>query len=135
MAKKRTTIDTTPATQPLSSLGDLLRQRGVAAATRHTVEPAAAPPAIVADGQPDLSHSGKLVLRRERKGHGGKTVTAIDAPPLSPSQLEAVARHLRKALGCGARVDQGRVIVQGDLIDPVERWLKAQGARQVVRGN
>jgi translation initiation factor 1 len=128
MAKKRAPIE--PVTASLSSLGDLLRQRGVAVDDAPAHQPQEAPlPSL------ELSPTQKIVLRRERKGHGGKTVTIVERVELDGDQLEELARRLRKALGTGARVDGGRVIVQGDVGDAAEAWLRAQGVRRVTRGN
>jgi translation initiation factor 1 (eIF-1/SUI1) len=35
-------------------------------------------------------------------------------------------------MGTGARVEEGRVIVQGDLRDRVAEWLQKQGAKRVI---
>jgi translation initiation factor 1 len=113
-----------------------LREGGLAVSPE--TSPVAAPPPSpkpVEDGAPDLSRSGQLVVRRERKGHGGKTVTVIDGLKLSVPQLETAARLLRKALGCGSRVDDGRIVLQGDLTSAAEAWLRARGASRVTRGN
>jgi translation initiation factor 1 len=135
MAKKKL-----PLVQPDSptwpSFGDALRARGVSVGTE-TSSAQAPPPArgTADDGAPDLSRSGKIVVRRERKGHGGKTVTVIDGLKLGGAQLESVARILRKALGCGSRVEDGRLVVQGDLATAVATWLGAHGAARVIVGN
>jgi translation initiation factor 1 (eIF-1/SUI1) len=42
---------------------------------------------------------------------------------------------MRRALGCGASVDEGCIVVQGDLVTRVERWLLEHGAPKVVVGN
>jgi translation initiation factor 1 len=134
MAKKRLEIAPTQA-PALSTLGDALRARGVSV-TRAAPAAAAPPAPSPADsGAPRLSNAGKVVLRRERKGHGGKTVTIIEGLGLSPVQLEAVARRMRQALGCGSRVDGTRVVLQGDLASAAEPWLRAHGATRVVQGN
>ena len=78
---------------------------------------------------------GKLVVRRERKGHGGKTATVVAGLDLPARDLERLARALRRALGCGASVDGDRLVVQGDQAPRVQAWLAAQGARRVVLGN
>jgi translation initiation factor 1 len=75
------------------------------------------------------------VLRRERKGHGGKTVTVVEGFRLPPSALEKIARELKRALGCGATIDAGRIVVQGVVGARIEPWLLARGARKVVIGN
>jgi len=112
-----------------------MRQRGlqVAPDAPPTSAPPARPPAEA--GELTLSRTGKIVLRRERKGHGGKTVTVVDGLGLSPAQLETVARRLRKALGCGSRVEGDRLVLQGDLVPAAEAWLRGHGATRVVQGN
>jgi translation initiation factor 1 len=131
MAKKPPP-DPAPA---LASLGDLLRQRGVAVAPP---EPATAPPPAAmapADPKLDLTRVGRIIVRRERKGHGGKTVTVLDGLGLPAKQLEVLARALRKALGCGSWVEDARIVLQGDRPDAAAAWLTRHGARQVARGN
>ncbi|HCP07445.1 MAG TPA: translation initiation factor [Synergistaceae bacterium] len=80
---------------------------------------------------------GKIVLRVQRKGRGGKTVTVLSTPGggLVPASLEPLAKDIRKALGCGARVEDGTVVIQGDNSERAEKWLLQRGARQVVRGS
>ena len=128
---------TTPETTPpgrLGTLGDLLQRRGVAAPAEQPVP--APPPARSADPDvPDLAACGKITLRRERKGHGGKTVTVVAGLRLDPRRLERIARGLRRALGAGATVDGDLVVVQGDLMARVQPWLAAHGARRIVAGN
>jgi len=130
MAKKPVPADPAPA---LGSLGDLLRDRGVSVATPSAAP--APPPPTPAPGGLDLSRAGKLIVRRERKGHGGKTVTVVDGLAGSPAALDALARALRKALGCGSWVEDGRGVLQGDRPDAAAAWLTRNGARQVTRGN
>jgi translation initiation factor 1 len=112
-------------------LGDLLTGAGV------TVSPDTppSPPANPAPTAIDFGGAKKLVVRRERRGRGGKTATVIDGIRVSPSALERIAREIRRALGCGASVEEGRVVVQGDLAPRVERWLVEHGAPKVVVGN
>ena len=131
MAKKPPPADPAPA---LQSFGALLRERGVAVGEAPTT---AAPPAVapVAGDPLDLSAAGALVVRRERKGHGGKTVTVVDGLRLPPARLEALARAMRKALGCGSWTDAGRVALQGDRVEQAAAWLQRHGARRVTRGN
>jgi translation initiation factor 1 len=79
---------------------------------------------------------GRVVLRRQRKGHGGKTVTAIQWPDGAPTQAqrECVASTLRKAFGTAVHTDGDEVLVHGDLVDRVAQWLRDQGAARVVVG-
>jgi translation initiation factor 1 (eIF-1/SUI1) len=124
-----------PANPPasLGTLGDLLARRGVTARTPAAppTPPAATPPPDV----PDLARCGKVVVRRERKGHGGKTATIVAGLGLPGRDLERLARALRRALGCGASVEGDRLLVQGDQAPRVEAWLAAHGACRIVLGN
>ena len=78
----------------------------------------------------------RVVVRRERKGRGGKTVTLVqcldDADAVA---LDALARELRKALGTAAQREETAVAVQGDIADRVADWLKGRGAARIVRGD
>jgi translation initiation factor 1 len=132
--KKQPPVEAHPVAWP--SLADALRARGLSVGADQG-EPDAAPPATnVGKGDAaDLSRSGKIVVRHERKGHGGKTVTIVEGLKLPAAQLELMARTLRKAFGCGARVDDGRVVLQGDLTTAVAGWLRGRGAARVTLGN
>ena len=110
-------------------LGDLLNDAGVKVSPEKPV-PAADTAAAI-----DFGGAKKLVVRRERKGRGGKTATVVEGIRVSPSALERIARELRRALGCGAGVEEGTIVVQGDLVARVERWLVEHGAPKVVVGN
>jgi len=68
----------------------------------------------------------------ERKGRGGKTVTVIAQLQLEQAGLEQVAGDLRRALGCGARVEGAEVVVQGDVRDRARAWLTERGVQRVV---
>ena len=133
MGRSRPTTPETPPPGRLGTLGDLLQRQGVAAPVEQR---APTVPARNADPDvPDLGGCGKITLRRERKGHGGKTATVVAGLRLDARRLERIARALRRALGAGATVDGDLVVVQGDLMARVQAWLTAHGARRVVAGN
>jgi len=75
----------------------------------------------------------KVVVRRERKGHGGKTATVVDG--VLPAQRETLAGEMKKAFGCGARVEGESIVLQGDIADRACTWLEKRGAKKVVRGS
>jgi translation initiation factor 1 len=114
-------------------LGDLLKGAGVNVSDAPKTPPP--PPSGAATAAIDFGGAKKLVVRRERKGRGGKTATVVEGIRVSPSALDRIARELRRALGCGAGVEDGCVVVQGDQADRVERWLVEHGAPKVVIGN
>jgi translation initiation factor 1 len=75
----------------------------------------------------------KVVVARSRKGRGGKTVTMVTG--VRSAARENVCRDLKKALGCGATIEDDAVVVLGDVADRVRAWLEAHGARRIVMGN
>ena len=101
---------------------------------RETPEPSA--PAATPEAEKiDFGGATKIVLRREKKGRGGKTATVVEGIKRPPSALERIARDLRHALGCGASVEDDTIVVQGDMAARIEPWLVARGAKKVVIGN
>lgn len=88
------------------------------------LEASAAEPALV-------TPCGKIVVRRETKGRGGKTVTRISGLP--EALREPYAARMKKALGCGAVVEGEHVLLLGSLVDRAADWLEAEGASRVVR--
>ncbi|MCH9687190.1 MAG: translation initiation factor [Deltaproteobacteria bacterium] len=98
--------------------------------------PSEASEATNAPDDPAVSLRGKkIVVRREKKGRGGKTATMVEGLELPPPQLEMMARQLRKTLGCGAHVEDATLVVGGAQTTRVRDWLVEQGANRVVIGN
>lgn len=79
--------------------------------------------------------TARVDVRRERAGRGGKAVTIVEGPALAGRKLEGYARELSRALGTGARVEAGTLVVQGDQPDRVAAWLAQQGFTNVQRAN
>ena len=77
--------------------------------------------------------SAKIVLSRERKGRGGKTATRVRGLP--ETRLEELATKMKKALGCGATVEEADVILLGDVVERAAKWLRDEGAPRVIEGN
>lgn len=82
------------------------------------------------EGRVDLS-SARLVVRRERAGRGGKTITRIEG--LAPVHREEILARLRKALGCGGTLEGDDLILNGALVDRAAKWLQDSGAKRVSR--
>lgn len=104
--------------------------------------PVAAPAAPPAKGPPcdavardAVARARKVVLRRERKGHGGKVATRIEGIAGSAEERKALCSQLRKAFGCGAATDGDDLLVQGDQVDRLAAWLAARGAARIVIGS
>jgi translation initiation factor 1 len=77
----------------------------------------------------------RILVRRERKGHGGKAVTICEGNGLAGHDVEQLARDAAKALGAGARVEDGALVVQGEQTERLITWLASRGFKSVMRGN
>ena len=125
--KKKTKVDTNGGDSGgFGGLGSLLQASGLEGGGTA----AAAAPAKPA-GKP--RKPGRVVLRREKKGRGGKVVTTLTRHKLDEAAAKALAKRLRKALGCGATVEGDEVVLQGDQRDRAADLLEGEGWK-VVRG-
>ncbi|MFA7364234.1 MAG: translation initiation factor [Aminobacteriaceae bacterium] len=77
---------------------------------------------------------GRVILSRETKGRGGKTVTAVSFREGVPDDPEGLAKQLRTALGCGGALEDGRIILQGDQVERASAWFAAKGVKP-TKGN
>ena len=130
MAKTRRSKPETPPAPVApfnSALAGLASLRDQLPAGDAPIDTPAAATTAVAPAAP-----GKLVVRRERKGRKGKTVTRISG---FGADAAAWARRMKRELGCGGSVEDEEVILAGDLGDRAVRWLESTGASHVVRGS
>ena len=74
---------------------------------------------------------GRVVLRRETAGRGGKSVIVVDgfAAALDQAFLEALGKRLRAACGCGGAVKGRTLELQGDQPARVRAFLVEEGFR------
>ncbi len=72
------------------------------------------------------------VLRLEKKGRGGKTVTVVAGLPRNAGFLAALAAELKRACGTGGTATEEAVEVQGDHRARLRPLLAAKG--WTVRG-
>ena len=93
-------------------------------------EPAAAPPhAAKPPGRPPPA---RAVVRMERAGRGGRTVTVVEKLDLGPRELETWLGELKRALGCGGVIEGGALVLQGDTRERVGAWLEKRGVKKVT---
>lgn len=87
--------------------------------------PASASPAAA------IPKPGRVVLRREKAGRGGKTVIVVDdfAAHFTGDQLEVLARKLQRTCGCGGSVKGRTIELQGDDPGRVRAALETEGFR------
>ena len=79
---------------------------------------------------------GRVAVRREKAGRGGKTVTTLKDFPshITLNTLQAITFELKKTCACGGTL-KGRVVeLQGDVCDRVSAELKLRGYQAVRAG-
>ena len=74
----------------------------------------------------------RCVLRLEKKGRGGKSVTVVAELPRNDAFLAALATELKRACGTGGTAADGAVEIQGDQRERLRPLLAAKG--WTVRG-
>ena len=72
------------------------------------------------------------VLRLEKKGRGGKTVTVVAGLPRNAAFLASLASELKRACGTGGTAQEDAVEIQGDQRERLRPLLAAKG--WAVRG-
>jgi translation initiation factor 1 len=78
---------------------------------------------------------GRVDIRRETGGRGGKTVTVVDGfVGIGLPEKEQLAKKMRAACGCGGTVKDGAIEIQGDQRETVARILTEAGFRPVFAG-
>lgn len=102
------------------------------AGLRDSLPPGTAPAAAAAPAPPEKKGPARAVVRLERKGRGGKEATIIEKLELPPKELEAWCKAAKAAMGCGGSVEDGAILLQGDLRKRLEPWLTARGVRKVT---
>ncbi len=121
------------------SIGELL---GKSRKAEPSEPPAAKKDAATGPAVPPMASGDFLrgvqqaTLHREASGRGGRTVTLVSLrPEPNPQTAEALAKAMRKGLGCGSHVEGAKVVLQGDIQDRAGQWLEKQGVKRVVMGN
>ena len=67
------------------------------------------------------------VLRLEKKGRGGKTVTVVAGLPRNAAFLASLASELKRACGTGGTAQEDAVEIQGDQRERLRPLLAAKG--------
>lgn len=99
--------------------------------SREEQRPSVAPEGLMVT----ISRLTMVTLHRQSSGKGGKTVTVVTLSKETSVNLEEMAKEMRKGLGCGARVEDGKVVLQGNIQERAREWLVKKGAKKVVLGN
>jgi translation initiation factor 1 len=97
--------------------------------------PAGARPGVATPAPAPAKNRGRVDLRRETGGRGGKTVTVIDGfVGIGLPEKEQLTKRMRAACGCGGTVKDGAIVIQGDQRETVARILSEAGFRPVMAG-
>jgi len=72
------------------------------------------------------------VLRLEKKGRGGKSVTVVAGLPRNAAFLKELAGELKRACGTGGTATDDAVEIQGDQRDRLRPLLASRG--WIVKG-
>jgi translation initiation factor 1 len=134
-----------PALQnPFAALGEL---DGLKDLPRPAPEPVKPPQAVKTDGhRPPLQAAvkppkpviprnsrGRLILRREKKDRGGKTVVVVSGfaglPGANAVMIGDLTKELKGKLGCGGSFDRHEIVLQGDRAAAVNALLEELGFR------
>jgi translation initiation factor 1 len=98
-------------------------------------EPKPADSGQPARAKPTRKNRGRVDIRRETAGRGGKTVTVVKGfVGIALSEKEQLAKTMQKACGTGGTVKNGQIEIQGDKRDEVARILTEAGFRPVFAG-
>lgn len=76
---------------------------------------------------------GRVDLRREKGGRGGKTVTVL-AGIDNPEERKDLLKTLQKHCGTGGTIKGELIEIQGDKRDEMAELLKTEGYRVVLSG-
>ena len=117
-------VDEAAAPSPFAALAGLRDQLPEGA-------PADEPPSPQRESASEGASTAKAVVRRERAGRGGKTVTLIEQLALPDEALKALAKKMKKAMGCGATVEDSAIVLQGDLAAHRDDVVRALKERQI----
>ncbi len=129
MGKRDQTPPPAPPPPFNAALAGLAARLGQVPASPVTPAHPEPPPAPKPPGRPPPA---RAVVRMERAGRGGKTVTVVEKLALPPRELTAWLGDLKRALGCGGVIEGGALVLQGDTRERVGAWLEQRGVKKVT---
>lgn len=112
-----------------------LSSAGLPVAPKVVLDQAASAGAKPAAAPAKEKNRGRVDIRRETGGRGGKTVTVVDGfVGIGLPEKEQLAKKMRAACGCGGTVKDGTIEIQGDQREKIAEILSAAGFRPVFAG-
>jgi translation initiation factor 1 len=132
--KQRIATDAAPElrTNPFAQLE--IQGRELASPDRDT-RPACPPTSKRPGEPPGPTVKEKLLLRRSTAHRGGKTVLVLEgfSSAWNATKLEALLHELKTSLGCGGKIEDRTLELQGELADRLIPLLESRNFR-VKRG-
>lgn len=86
-------------------------------------------PAAVSLQKADVAAGQKVIVKLDRKGRGGKSVTLIEGLQMAPKEKETLLKQLKSRLGSGGSLKEGVLEIQGDHCSFVMEHLQGIGYR------
>ena len=83
--------------------------------------------ACAAAARTALRGDGRVRVRLEKAGRGGKAVTVVRGLALDDEAIGQLGKQIRAACGSGGTAKDGVVEIQGDHVAKVVAWLQARG--------
>ncbi len=140
MSKKRQDASATPMAGPFNSAfaGLAARRDALPAGESPPSAAAASPKPAPTEKAPGVKPAAEkasakpVVVRYERKGHGGKEMTRLERLELGSGELAKWLKEAKQALGCGGVVDGDTILLQGDQRERAAAWLAKRNVRTTV---
>ena len=78
---------------------------------------------------PKKEPTERLILRRSTAHRGGKTVLVLEgfSPAWNAPKLESLLHELKSSLGCGGKIENRALELQGELADRLIPLLESRG--------
>jgi len=78
---------------------------------------------------PSPSKAGRVLLRKEKSGRGGKVVIVVHGfdARWSDSDIAAIGQAAKQSCGCGGTVSDRTIELQGDQPDRVRKFFQSRG--------
>lgn len=85
--------------------------------------------------KPENKNRGRLDVKREKSGRGGKTVSVVSGwKGIAAEEKSALAKSIQKRCGVGGAVKNGNIEIQGDKREEIKSVLENAGFRVVFAG-
>jgi len=93
------------------------------------------PQAAASKPVPAKKNRGRVDVKREKAGRGGKTVTVVyGMANIEMRERESLLKKMKATCGSGGTIKDGNLEIQGDKRDKVSAVLEDAGFRVVLAG-